>query len=93
MKIVQALLLGAAQCIHYKLEQEPMIPVCVNANKATGEDELCMTPGNSAWNGKKEDMPEWEIIEEVYHEGFRGYYYFFDKPTNGAGYETEGRQV
>ena len=30
--------------------QEPATNHCVNANKATGVDQECTTPGNSAWN-------------------------------------------
>ncbi len=33
-----------------KLTQSPLPNTCVNANKATTEDEPCHTPGNSAWN-------------------------------------------
>jgi len=43
-----ALFLGAVAAV--KLQQTPLKNECVNANKATTKDELCNTPGNSAWN-------------------------------------------
>merc|ERR1719230_957278 len=35
---------------HVQLDQDPVSNTCTNANKATGVDQECTTPGNSAWN-------------------------------------------
>ena len=56
MKFTVALLLSVANAI--KLDQkwnqemvpDPVINYCTNANKATGVDQACADPGNSAWN-------------------------------------------
>ena len=41
-------LLGSASAM--RLTQAPVENHCTNANKATGVDQECTTPGNSAWN-------------------------------------------
>ena len=66
------------------MKQTPLIPICTNTNKYTGVDELCMTPGNSAWTEAEEQMVTLE-------EGFVGHYFFFDKGTGSEGYVTDGR--
>ena len=44
--IVVALFLAAVSAVKVL----PVANHCVNTNKATGYDEDCSTPGNSAWN-------------------------------------------
>ena len=42
------MLVASTSAIHLKVD--PVKNVCVNTNKATGNDQPCNTPGNSAWN-------------------------------------------
>ena len=49
LKVVAiAMLIASASAIN--MRAAPVANVCTNANKATGEDQDCSTPGNSAWN-------------------------------------------
>ena len=41
-------LLGSASAM--RLTQSPVTNHCTNANKATGVDQECTVPGQSAWN-------------------------------------------
>ena len=50
MKATIAILLGFASVSAIRLQVDPEANTCTNANKATGEDQPCSTPGNSAWN-------------------------------------------
>ena len=47
-----ALLVAATSAISIRhLKQvDPVANICTNPNKATSVDQLCDTPGNSAWN-------------------------------------------
>ena len=46
--IVLALAIASVAAV--KINVAPVANVCTNTNKATGVDEDCSTPGNSAWN-------------------------------------------
>ena len=45
-----ALLIAAVSAVTVTQLGAPVANTCTNANKATGEDQDCSTPGNSAWN-------------------------------------------
>ena len=47
-KLAIIALLGSASAM--RLTQTPVTNHCTNANKATGVDQECTTPGQSAWN-------------------------------------------
>ena len=46
--IAIAMLVASTSAI--RLSVDPAKNYCVNTNKATGIDQDCSTPGNSAWN-------------------------------------------
>ena len=46
--IVLALAIASVAAV--KINVAPVANVCTNTNKATGVDEDCSAPGNSAWN-------------------------------------------
>ena len=47
-KLAIIALLGSASAM--RLTQAPVTNHCTNANKATGVDQECTVPGQSAWN-------------------------------------------
>ena len=46
--LATTLLIASVSAINLRVA--PETNYCTNANKATGNDESCDTPGNSAWN-------------------------------------------